>query len=475
MVLADFRLGLGVRLGSYQRLETPLMTDSSMRKMFVLLICFLVLVPRVFAQALPVSPMQNAVSGVMQQKMLSRGFAANDPRFGATLSRSSNAIAGVAGTAAAVTVGAVTAPGWVSVAIAAGIGAVVTYAVTLGIDALVNWLFRTDGKIDQSSSANLSYDASGFNAGDTVWVYTDFGGVKHYGGSPEPLARQFRYDDLVRQGVANPSEPTCFANGTVGYFCGNYQVTLTGSAPVTCGRGMQAVGTSCTAYSYPLPTSVPTTTGLTLQQAINNIPAADRDKQLNPALLAAVADQAWRSAAAQPGYDGLPYQASDPITQTDASRWQTANPNSWPKVSDFVNPQATPSGGTAASPWVLPNTASPVSNYSPSTSPQQTTSTNPSTQPVSNLGPDPGIGQPTLEATPTAQQILQPILSLFPDLRSYVVPSHSGVCPKPSMDLWGKHLVLDGHCNLLEDNRAAIQAVMAMVWVMVALFIILAA
>lgn len=104
--------------------------------------------------------------------MISRGFAANDPRFGATLSRASNGIAGVAGTAAAVTVGAVTAPGWASIALAAGIGAVVTYAVTLGIDALVNWLFRTDGKIDQSSSANLAYDADGFNAGDTVWVPT---------------------------------------------------------------------------------------------------------------------------------------------------------------------------------------------------------------------------------------------------------------------------------------------------------------
>lgn len=447
-----------------------------MRKIFVLLICFLVLVPRVFAQALPVSPMQNAVSGVMQQKMISRGFAANDPRFGATLSSASSTIGGVAGTtAAAITVGAVTAPAWVTVALAAGVGAVVTYAVTLGLDALVNWLFRTDGKIDQLAGGNLSYDANGFNAGDTVWRYRDFGGQTHYGGSPEPLARQFRYDDLVRQGVTQPSEPTCFANGSVGYYCGNYQVTLDGTAPVTCGRGMQAIGSTCVAYSYPLPNQVQTQTGLTPQQAINNLSSTDKDKQLNPVILAALADQAWKNAAAQPGYNGLPYQAADPITQADAARWQAANPNSWPKVSDFVNPQATPSGGTAASPWVLPNTASPVSSYNPSTSPQQTTSTNPSTQPVSNLGPDPGIGQPTLEATPTAQQILQPILSLFPDLRSYVVPSHTGVCPKPSMDLWGKHLVLDGHCNLLEDNRAAIQAVMAMVWVMVALFIILAA
>lgn len=100
----------------------------------------------------------------------------------------------------------------------------------------------------------------------------------------------------MRQGVANPSEPTCFANGSAGYFCSNYQVTLTGTAPVSCGRGMQAIGASCVAYSYPLPSVVQPATGQTLQQAINNIPAADLNKQLNPAIVAALADQAWKNA-----------------------------------------------------------------------------------------------------------------------------------------------------------------------------------
>lgn len=448
-----------------------------MRKICVLLICFLAIVPRVFAQALPVSSMQNSVSGVMQQKMLSRGFAANDPRFGATLSRSSNAIAGVAGTAAAVTVGAVTAPGWVSIAIAAGIGAVVTYAVTLGIDSLVNWLFRPDGKVDESSTAS-SYPAGTISIGGPYWwAHISSPSRDIYGSDGLALAMQANAMQRQSLGLSVEQNPACYLSGGGTYWtCGAWgSATYKASgSPSACSGTTFSVSGTCTPYTYAA-VPVQPASAVPLGTAISHIPSSDLNKQLNPVLVAAVADQAWRSAAAQPGYDGLPYQASDPITQADAARWQAANPNSWPTVSDFVSPQATPSTGTPASPWVLPNTPSPVSSYSPTTSPQQTTSTNPSTQPVSNLGPDPGIGQPTLEATPTAQQILQPILSLFPDLRSYIVPSHSGVCPKPSMDLWGKHLMLDGHCNLLEDNRPAIQAVMAMVWVMVALFIILAA
>ncbi|MEY2838530.1 MAG: hypothetical protein RJB60_829, partial [Pseudomonadota bacterium] len=127
-----------------------------------------------WAQAQPVAQpdrVGRAVSGSLQTGMQSRGFAMNDPRFGNTLARISPSLSAVAGTAGAITVGAVTAPGWVSAALAIGVGAVLSYAVTVGIDALVKWLFRTDGKIDQSSASNLAYGASGFNQGDLVWRY----------------------------------------------------------------------------------------------------------------------------------------------------------------------------------------------------------------------------------------------------------------------------------------------------------------
>lgn len=451
-----------------------------MRRIFVVLLILFVIVPRVFAQALPVTPMQNAVSGVMQQTMIKRGFAANDPRFGATLSKASSVLGGVAGTAAAVTVGAVTAPGWASIALAAGIGAVITYAVTIGVDALSNWLFRTDGKLDTLGSSLNSPAA--VSIGGAYWYGSLLVGpgstnISIYGGDGRAMAYQSEVNARVYLGLST-SNLTCnlIENSSNTYWaCGSYGSPMyyrSSGAPYSCAHGMYCTATN--SFSSPVLNS-PSKTAVSLQTAINDLPASDKTKPLNPAIVAALADQAWKNAAAQPGYDGLPYVASNPITAPDAAKWQQANPQSWPSVSDFVKPQPAPTGGTSASPYVLPNTSTPVSSYNPATQ-SQSTSTNPaSSNTLQNLGPDPGIGSPSLEATPTAQSILAPILGLLPDLRSFSAPSQSGVCPKPTIDLWNQHLVLDGHCALLDNNAGAIQAVMALVWVLIAMFIILAA
>ena len=140
-----------------------------------------------WSQALP-SPqperVNRALSGALQESMRARGFAANDPRFANTLARISPHLVGVAGgTAAAITAGAVTAPAWASVALAAGIGAVVTYGVTLAVETLVKWLFRDDTiEVDRgNSSAGLP----GLVAGQGYWQYNNF----IFGGDGKGVAR----------------------------------------------------------------------------------------------------------------------------------------------------------------------------------------------------------------------------------------------------------------------------------------------
>jgi hypothetical protein len=205
--------------------------------------------------------------------------------------------------------------------------------------------------------------------------------------------------------------------------------------------------------------------------AIANIPDSELSKPLNPVILAAAANKLWQTAAAQPGYSGLPYDTTNPITAADVATWTATNPTLAPTVADAIAPVSSSATAPFSTNAAIPIPANPGTSANPATS----AGTNPSTQPLQNLGSDPGIGFPTLESPPTAQMILNPLLNLFPDLKTFVVPSHNSVCAKPSMTLFGKTLVLDGHCTLLESVRPTLYAVMAAVWLMVALFIILAA
>ena len=91
-----------------------------------------------------------------------------------------------------------------------------------------------------------------------------------------------------------------------------------------------------------------------------------------------------------------------------------------------------------------------------------------------DLGPDPNIGSPSLEAIPTAQQIANPVLNLLPSLKNFDVETPAGVCPRPSFDLYGHH-VLEAHCDLIDDNKPAIQSAMILAWALIALLIILSA
>lgn len=429
-----------------------------------------------WSQALP-SPqperVNRALSGALQESMRARGFAANDPRFANTLARISPHLVGVAGgTAAAITAGAVTAPAWASVALAAGIGAVVTYGVTLAVETLVKWLFRDDTiEVDRgNSSAGLP----GLVAGQGYWQYNNF----IFGGDGKGVARA-AYDHLASLSPSPVNAPDCYSLNAASVMCielnpatgiGKRAVaSFVGSgSPYSCPTGQfYKSGTGCQAYQSA-------DGGVKVSdvvEAISDFPTQDLDKQLNPVLVAGMVNAAWQAAASQPGYDGLPYPQSNPISATEVARWARDNPEFWPSVQDFVRPN--PSTPTNPNPWALP--ANPTASNPAPVSPPNTGTTNPAQdRPLVNLGPDPGIGSPDLEAIPTAQQIASPILELAPDLRGFQARGQSGVCPKPTIQLYGAH-VMDAHCKLIEDNKQVLQLAMAFAWAAMALFIVLSA
>ncbi|OIQ75373.1 hypothetical protein GALL_429610 [mine drainage metagenome] len=97
-----------------------------------------------------------------------------------------------------------------------------------------------------------------------------------------------------------------------------------------------------------------------------------------------------------------------------------------------------------------------------------------------NLGPDPGVGAPTLETTPTVPQILGPLFNIMPGIKNFVVPSHQSACPTYTFHFalgswWSQEVTMTSHCTLVENNRAAITAAMLVVWTLAALFIVLTA
>ena len=455
---------------------------DSLKNIFVLWLCLHSGVNTAFAgQALPVTPMQNAISGAIQQKAIKRGFAANDPRFGSTVDLVSNGFAAAAGAgAAAIVAGAITAPAWATVAIAAGVGVIVTGVVTLAINGVVDWAFSPNSADPKPITYNSrqipqgpgmvtggGYWRDGFNlvsGGDAMSVIQ----------AAIPLNWRETSTDYYQAGTCRAPTATTYeclvtrVHRNTGYkqvgYAGIGASYFPSGAPASCGPGFVYRQTAC----VPVP-SQPDVRA-TAQEAVDFLSQSPTElaKPLNPSIIASIADKAWQDAASKPGYSGLPYLANDPITAAEVDAWRQANPQNWPSVQDFVAPQP-----AANSPWKLPSNATatsqdPTQATTPSTNPGQA-------NPVQNLGPDPGIGAPNLESTPTALQILQPLLDLLPDFRRFVVPSHQAVCPKPSFSVFEKTIVMDSHCTIAEDQRAALYAVMAAVWVLAGAIIVLRA
>lgn len=440
---------------------------------------------RCIAATVPVTPMQNTVSGVIQGKMKNRGFAGNDPRFTGTLINVGSAIAGAAVAGAAVTVAGVTAPAWVTAGVTMGLGAALTYAFSLAADSVYKWLFNSDGTLT-TSGISSSGGSSGTDPSTSYLPLTQGGGYFQVDvfkcGSAYSCVNSYaqaRYGaDLSSVSYnGNSQNIWSYSIRIKSYPSGIYEIIgiqyYSSGAPSTCPAGSNYTGGTCkTVPGYVAsPTNI---SNASLQDAINNIPAEDLSKPVNPALLASLINQAWQNAASQAGYSGVPYSTTNPITAADVQAWQSANSSSYPTVGQFVAPQAAPSGGTAATPFSLPVSDTPVAQVDPAT--QTQTGTNPAaSNPLENLGVDPGIGAPKLEDAPTAQMILSPLLNLMPSLKNFAVPNHSVECPKPTITLFGKSTVMDAHCTLLDGVRNTLAAVMAFVWLMIAAFIVLRA
>lgn len=418
----------------------------------------------VFASAAPAysAKMGQAIGGVMEHKAIQRGFAANDPRFGSAV-----AATGAVLTAAATGVIAVSgAPLWVTI----GLGALASGLVSLAVDSAVDWIFNDDGTATYTPPGTAP---SGDYGSNRFFVGKTYNNKSVTGSDPQAIA----------MAVINYGESGSFtSSGTdlpwrwdvVGRDSGSNRYYFAGA--FVRGSDVWIRSTTISGFpSNPNPGSTPDYEAGTSAPVPINKPVGDLADSLtpekkalpvNPKIIADITNQAWKKAAAQPDYQGLPYSYSDPVTTADVEAWRVSNPSSYPTVGDAVSSAYNPSTGSV--PVTLPGQVTNPSTGIP-TAPAGSTKV--------DLGIDPGIGAPNLEATPTGSQVLAPITGLMPDLRNFQVPSHQAECPKPEFDIAILHtrVRMDAHCTLFEGVRGSLYNGSLVAWLIAALFIVLSA
>ena len=410
---------------------------------------------------------------------------------------------GLTGAATAAAVG--TPIGWLAlgaVAAGVGIGAGATYCITQGCS--LSWLFGSSGQVSQpeNNGPDITKGAQYFTAA--------YGNVTYFGSAPDDafsaMVAQLNTNayggDTTWQGAV-ATTGTC--NATNGGKCyalttkdgkvAGATVAVNGSASGTGFQGSCAGVSAATAISSSgctggvSPTMINGPIGDPVTEA-QMVPLKYGAVTVAPNVLADVANESWRLAAAQQGYQGLPYSTGTKITAQDVTAYeQTVAANTVPTVASMVAPVANP--GTVTAPQTaggaktmtgtvsLPSettqggtatTSSPGSSTSGSTS--TGTSSSSSSQalpPCGNLAAgepacevdwnQSGASLPTAPTVPVISTILQPLLTLsnLSFWKTWQAPSSAGSCPQPSIT-WQSKTYQIQWCSMFENYRGIIGA-----------------
>jgi len=477
-----------------------------------------------------------AEAAIITRVAASRGFAANDPRIAATLTSMGqvSTTLNVVSTGAGAALAFAGAPVWLTVAAGLGILAVGGSLAT----GRLFWNLSSDGSkvtvqqpaptsINQSypgqsspastiwdqavgmglgvyhtSSCSASADCARFPAAPTTgqknFDYSPGAGYEVVASS-QTQVQQFRSAQLAQNsGSACTSNPACtqYADGSTVFYNWNADGT---SATLWESMHVETLtyDSESSSFKWVPSTVVQQLSGWTISPAMFPVSGSSLDSvyqnldqtalkdPLDAMTLANITNSTWQRAASQAGYSGLPYSPSQPVSYGDVQPWIQANPTAAPTVGDLLSPAANPASNTVT----INPTVQPGQSSNPGTNPGGDTGTGASSN-VSvvntpnvnvvnkvsvDLGADPNVGSPGLESMPTISMILQPLLNLLPDLKSWAVPAHTAQCPQPSIDLFGKTFKMTAQCDLAEQNRTAITSLAVAAFAIAALFIVLTA
>ncbi|ENL4797737.1 hypothetical protein AB5F81_004980 [Salmonella enterica] len=391
------------------------------------------------------SVITNTVNTVVEKKLIERGFSSNDPRYSSTLSSVTSKTNQIAKASKAVSVAGFTGRTWLTASLRSALfgRAAVVALVAAGA---IEWLLQDEDNIQITTyDPNEDVGLAGY-----YW-----GSSGRYASTVTEIANgicssyQYCNHFVIQSYNADPSREDL---RTVRYYldaAGKSEWTSNTFSRYTCS------GNSTVASCLPdyVSGGTPVTKVVPVQEALATLTEADLAKQLNPQVVADIANNVWSQASNEPGYGGVPYSPSYAATSSDVAAATSTAPK--PSVGDLVVPDGQFGSDTAINPTPDPNTGTGGDS--------------------TVIGKDPGIASPTLESPYTAQQIISPIENSMPFLRNLELPVKSATCPTYSFDWNGKNFVADVHCDLIEKYKSVIQIIASICWSLVALRMILSA
>lgn len=409
-------------------------------------LAFLVLIPlpsfsAIEGEYIP-SRVNNSVKTLVQGKLVERGYSSLDSRYPKTLNKVASKSTALVKASKPYTLLGATGKSWMGGIFKGGLlsrGNLIAFAAT----GALQWVLMDDDKvevqvIDTSREVGVAgyYWTIGANDKPTITEIA------------EKICGSYQYCDHYTV-TAYDKDPSRTDLRTVTFYNDATEKSVWSKY-----NAQRRVCTSTDKIASCLPGYVPETgvkrVVLDWTQAVGGISEGERQLTVSPEVMATIANNVWKQASEQAGYDGIPYSESYPITKNDVA---TLGSNS-PSVGDFVMPDS-----------------------SLGTDPEPDTGTTPdtSTGDGSVIGTNPEVEPPSLDDVYTGRQVMQPIMDSMPFLRDFQLPERTAVCPTYSFDWNGKTFVADVHCILIDKFKHIIYMICMFSWSFIGIRIVLEA
>jgi hypothetical protein len=199
-----------------------------------------------------------------------------------------------------------------------------------------------------------------------------------------------------------------------------------------------------------------------------------RTQPLTSATIAKLADAAWADAASKPGYLGIPYTNLEPVTESDVNDY-LAN-HTRPTIGDLMRPAALPGADAVPIGEVGTGTGNSTGGLIKDVNVVNVPDVKIINKVKLDFGEAPNTPQPNDWAIASFESVFAPFMAnIFDFINPFQGVPHGGECPRPSIDIFGKSIVLDAHCFLITEYASTIAVVLTLTYAYFAVTIVLSA